>query len=122
MYADLTADVTGFEELMRIRIIITVGQCCREVDRGVLEGWLNMHGEGFERFIIEICGWGVDGRVIKIPVNKENEAKGTVLRENVQFDRMYLSFRGWGLVGKRMVADEETEFAKIIHRAYEQPA
>ncbi|MCJ1286195.1 hypothetical protein MMC26_005540 [Xylographa opegraphella] len=105
LYADLVADVSGFEELIRIRIAVTIGQSCREVDRSVLEGWLQMRGQDFERFITDICGWGIDdttgvkGTVI-IPVNKENEAKGTVVRENVQFD----------------------QFAKIIHRAYEQPA
>ena len=94
LYADLVADVSGFEELMRIRIAVTIGQSCREVERGVLEGWLQMRGQDFERFITDICGWGIDdttgvkGTVV-IPVNKENEAKGTVVRENVQFDREF---------------------------------
>ena len=98
LYADLVADVSGFEELMRIRIAVTIGQSCREVERGVLEGWLQMRGQDFERFITDICGWGIDdttgvkGTVV-IPVNKENEAKGTVVRENVQFDREF-SARG----------------------------
>ena len=78
---------------MRVRIAVTVGQSCREVERGVLESWLQLHGQDFERFIIEICGWGIDnttggrGGIVTIPVNKENEAKGTVLRENVNFER-----------------------------------
>ena len=78
---------------MRVRIAVTVGQSCREVERGVLENWLQLHGQEFERFIIEICGWGLDdttgglGGAVLIPVNKENEAKETVVRENVKFDR-----------------------------------
>jgi len=96
LYADLTADIVGFEELMRIRICITVGNSCREVDRGVMEGWLQLRGQEFERFLTEICGWGIDSStggkgVVRIPVNKDNEAKGTVVRENVQFDRTYLN-------------------------------
>ncbi|KAI4148590.1 MAG: hypothetical protein L6R39_002738 [Caloplaca ligustica] len=59
LYADLIADVGGFEELMR---------------------------------------WDFQG---SMPVNKENEAKGTVVREEVKFD---------------------PEFARVIRRAYEQPA
>lgn len=54
----------------------------------------------------EICGWGVDdgggrggGRVV-VPVNKENEAKGTVVREEVRFE----------------------QFGRVVRRAYEQPA
>ncbi|MCJ1459077.1 hypothetical protein MMC28_009454 [Mycoblastus sanguinarius] len=107
LYADLVADVSGFEELMRVRIAVTVGQGCREVERGVLEGWLNLAGREFEVFVREICGWGVDGsegvgkgEVVRVPVNKENEAKGTVVREEVRFD----------------------QFSRVIRRAYEQPA
>ena len=96
LYADLIADVSGFEELMRVRIAVTVGQSCREVERRVLEGWLSLTGSDFERFVLDICGWGIDntvgggkGGVVVVPVNKENEAKGTVVRENVQFDREF---------------------------------
>ncbi|MCJ1337108.1 hypothetical protein MMC09_002387 [Bachmanniomyces sp. S44760] len=106
LYADLVADVSGFEELMRVRIAVIVGQSCREVERAVLESWLQLHGPDFERFITDICGWGIDntvggpGGIVTIPVNKENEAKGTVARESVNFD----------------------QFARVIRRAYEQPA
>lgn len=98
LYADLIADVSGFEELMRVRIAVTVGQSCREVERRVLEGWLSLTGSDFERFVLEICDWGIDnsvggkGGVVVVPVNKENEAKGTVVRENVQFDREFSTF------------------------------
>jgi len=84
--------VSGFEELMRVRIAVSVSQTCREVERGVLEGWLALGGAEFERFVGEVCGWGIDETegikgVVRVPVNKENEAKGTVVRENVQFNR-----------------------------------
>ena len=98
LYADLTADVSGFEELMRVRIAVTIGQSYREVDRSLLEGWLQLRGPDFERFVIDICGWGIDKAaqpnqaIIRIPVNKENEAKGSVVRENVHFDRTYPCF------------------------------
>lgn len=72
---------------MRVRIAATVGQSCREVERKVLEGWLRLSGEDFERFVDDICGWRIDGGNVLVPPNKENEAKGTVVRENVQFDR-----------------------------------
>lgn len=49
----------------------------------------------------EICGWGVDAEgVVSVPVNKENEAKGTVVREEVKFE----------------------QFGRVVRRAYEQPA
>ena len=90
LYADLVADVSGFDELMRVRIAATVSQAIREVDRNILESWLNLQGKEFEHFVGTVCSWNVDGSKIKIPINKDNEAKGTVVRENVKFDREYL--------------------------------
>ncbi len=87
---------------MRVRIAVTVGQGCRGVERGVAEQWLNLKGGEFEGFVGEICGWGVGGPggVVSVPVNKENEAKGTVVREEVRFE----------------------QFGRVVRRAYEQPA
>ena len=96
LYADLVADISGFEELMRVRIAATVSQAYREIDRETLESWLNMHGKEMEHFVGEVCGWSIGGggggdkKMVKVPLNKENEAKGTVVRENVNIDREYL--------------------------------
>lgn len=100
LYADLVADVAGFEELIRIRIALTISQSVREIDRPVLESWLGMHGEAFEKFVRGVCGWGLEGSVVKVPLNKENEAKGTIVRENVKIE----------------------QFSRVIRRAYEQPS
>lgn len=100
VYADLVADVQGFEEVMKIRIAVVVSQCVQEIERGVLESWLNLTGAKFDKFVQEVCGWTVNGNMVKIPLNKENEAKGTIVRENVNFD----------------------QFSRMIKRAYEQPA
>ncbi|EKD15099.1 uncharacterized protein L3040_003700 [Drepanopeziza brunnea f. sp. 'multigermtubi'] len=100
LYADLIADVAGFEELIRIRIALNVSQSVREVERPVLESWLGMQGEQFEKFVNTTCGWRIDGSVVKVPLNKENEAKGTVVRENVKME----------------------QFSRVIRRAYEAPA
>jgi translation initiation factor 3 subunit K len=89
LYADLVADVAGFEELMRVRIAVTVSQAIREVDRAILESWLNLYGKDFDHFVGTVCTWKIDGSKVKIPMNKENEAKGTVVTENVKFDREY---------------------------------
>ena len=100
LYADLVADVTGFEELMRVRIAVCVSQCVREIQRPVLEGYINLRGKEFEHFVGTVCGWAIDGNTVKVPLNKENEARGTVVRENVKFE----------------------QFGRIVKRAYEQPA
>jgi translation initiation factor 3 subunit K len=100
LYADLIADVTGFEELIRIRIALTISQTVREVEREVLESWLGMRGAEVDKFVKEVCGWEMKGNTVVVPLNKENEAKGTVVRENVKME----------------------QFARVIKRAYEQPA
>ncbi|KAI9830194.1 MAG: hypothetical protein M1826_004996 [Phylliscum demangeonii] len=117
LYADLTADVAGFEELIRVRIAVCVGQAFRTIARPVLESWLSLQGKEFERFVCDVCLWRIqkggsggdaaadvdgdaDANFVVIPLNKDNEAKGSVLRENVRFD----------------------QFTRMIHRAYEQPA
>jgi translation initiation factor 3 subunit K len=100
LYADLIADVAGFEELIRIRIALTISQSVREIERSVLESWMGLQGAGLDKFVREVCGWEMDGKTIKVPLNKENEAKGSVVRENVKID----------------------QFARVIRRAYEQPA
>ncbi|RFU32507.1 hypothetical protein B7463_g3811, partial [Scytalidium lignicola] len=100
LYADLIADVSGFEELIRIRIALTISQAVREVERSVLESWLGLQGEAFDKFVAGTCGWAIEGSTVKVPLNKENEAKGTIVRENVKMD----------------------QFARVIRRAYEQPA
>lgn len=100
LYADLIADVNGFEELIRIRIASTISQSVREIASPELENWLGMNGEAFEKFIKEVCGWTIENGIIIVPLNKENEAKGTVVRENVKME----------------------QFSRVIKRAYEQPA
>jgi translation initiation factor 3 subunit K len=100
LYADLIADVAGFEELIRIRIALNISQSVREIERSVLESWMGLQGVALERFVREVCGWEMEGNTVKVPLNKENEAKGTVVRENVKID----------------------QFARVIRRAYEQPA
>ncbi|KAF2155185.1 ARM repeat-containing protein [Myriangium duriaei CBS 260.36] len=101
LVADLVADVQGFEEMMRVRMAVVVSQCMQSVEQSVLEGWLNLsQGEKFDKFVTDVCGWKVeDGRVV-IPLNKENEARSTVVRESVKFE----------------------QFGRTVKRAYEQPA
>lgn len=101
LYTDLTSEVNGFDELMRVRIAAIVSSSVRQMERTILEDWLELRGPAFEKFVEEVCGWKVESTgLVTVPVNKDNEAKGTVVRENVKFD----------------------QFARVVKRAYEQPA
>jgi translation initiation factor 3 subunit K len=99
LYMDLTADVDGFEDSLRLRILLTVGQTFREVQKSVLESYLNAKGKAFES-LLGMVGFKADGDMIKIPLNKTNEAKATHVVETVKFD----------------------QFSRVIRRAYEAPA
>ncbi|KAI9370152.1 COP9 signalosome [Aspergillus egyptiacus] len=105
LYADLVADVAGFEELIRIRIAVEVGKAFREINAEVLEQWLDMRNrEALEKFVTEVCSWEVeksgDATIIKVPTNKENEARSEVKSERV---------------GVEM-------FGRVIRRGFEQAA
>ena len=101
LYADLTADVAGFEELVRIRIAVEVGKAFRSITTESLEQWLDLRNrEALEKFITEVCGWKVDGTNVSVPTNKENEARSEVKSERVGVDM----------------------FGRVIRRGFEQTA
>jgi len=85
--ADLIADISGFEDMVRLRIARLVSQAFREVSLAQLELWLNLEGDAVRKFVAEVCGWSVDGKGnAVIPRNPENEAKKSEIREDVSFD------------------------------------
>lgn len=98
LYADLTTDIDGFEELIRIRIATLVSHAYREIELSVLEQWLGLEGQAALKFVTETAGWKVEGNVVKIPKNPENEAKKTEVREDVNVDM----------------------FSRVIRRAWEE--
>lgn len=102
IYADLTTDIAGFEEMIRLRIAQLVSHAYREVQTSVLESWLGLDSEDeVKKFVVETCGWRVseDG-IVQIPKNPENEAKKTEIREDVTVDM----------------------FSRVIKRAWEENA
>ncbi|KAL4871021.1 hypothetical protein BDV12DRAFT_165118 [Aspergillus spectabilis] len=105
LYADLVADVAGFEELIRIRIAVEVGKAFREINAEVLEQWLDISNrESLEKFVAEVCTWEVEksgsSTIIRVPTNKENEARSEVKSERVGMDM----------------------FGRVIRRGFEQAA
>lgn len=70
-----------------MRMAVVISQSMQSVDKALLEAWLNVKEDSFDHFVKEVCGWTAEGDVVTIPLNKENEARGTVVRENVKFDR-----------------------------------
>jgi len=100
LYADLYADVAGFEDLIRIRIAGEVGKTFRKIDLGVLSGWLDLRGDALVKFCQAACGWKASGQTAEIPANAENEAKSEVKGERVSVEM----------------------FGRVFRRGYEAPA
>ncbi|KAK3349030.1 COP9 signalosome [Lasiosphaeria hispida] len=101
LYADLVADIAGFEDVIRVRIAQLISQSYREVNVGVLENWLGLDDEEeVKKFVTETCGWKVADGLVHIPKNAENEAKKTEIREDVNIDM----------------------FSRIIKRSWEEAA
>lgn len=97
--ADLVADISGFEEIIRHRIALLVSQAFREIQLSHLESWLGLDGDETKKFVTEVCGWTVDDESnVKIPPNPDNEAKKAEIREDVNVD----------------------QFARVIRRSWEE--
>lgn len=93
--------MAGFEELVRIRIAVEVGKAFRSINAESLEQWLDLRNrEALEKFVKDVCGWTVEGGVVRVPTNKENEARSEVKSERVGVDM----------------------FGRVIRRGFEQPA
>ncbi|GJC77527.1 eukaryotic translation initiation factor 3 subunit K [Colletotrichum liriopes] len=85
--ADLIADISGFEDLIRTNIANLVAQAFREVSLSQLESWLGLDSDAAAKFVTEVAGWTVgDNDVVTVPKNTENEAKKSEIREDVNVD------------------------------------
>ncbi|KUI66316.1 Eukaryotic translation initiation factor 3 subunit K [Cytospora mali] len=101
LYADLTTDIEGFEETIRLRIAQIISEAFREVQLSILEGWLGLEGnEAAEKYVTETCGWKVEGDKVLVPRNAENDAKKAEIREDVNVEM----------------------FARVIRRSWEETA
>lgn len=100
LYADLTTDIEGFEEFIRVRIATLVSHAYREIELPILEQWLGMDGDEAKKFLTETAGWTIESGVVKIPKNPENEAKKSEVREDVNVEM----------------------FTRVIRRAWEETA
>ncbi|KKY34989.1 putative eukaryotic translation initiation factor 3 subunit [Diaporthe ampelina] len=101
LYADLTTDIDGFEDTIRLHVAQTVSEAFREVQIDILEGWLGLEGkDAVQKYVIDTCGWKVEGDKVLVPRNADNEAKKAEIREDVNVDM----------------------FARIIRRSWEEVA
>jgi translation initiation factor 3 subunit K len=97
--ADLIADVSGFEDVVRERIAGLVSHAFREIKLSHMVSWLGFNEDKTRTFITEVAGWSIDEEDnVKIPANPDNEAKKSEIREDVNVD----------------------QFARVIRRSWEE--
>lgn len=61
----------------------------QSIEADNLGAYLHLKGQALADFI-KAQGWTESNGVVAIPVNKDNEAKTTVLTENIKFERTFL--------------------------------
>jgi len=63
----------------------------QSIETANLGAYLHLKGQALSDFI-KAQGWTESNGVVAIPVNKDNEAKTTVLTENIKFERKWAPF------------------------------
>lgn len=80
--------------LLAIDIAGAVAMTFQSIEADNLGAYLHLKGQALADFI-KAQGWTESNGVVAIPVNKDNEAKTTVLTENIKFERTFFFFAGF---------------------------
>jgi hypothetical protein len=67
-------------------IATAVAMTFQSIEAPILQGYVHLKGQAFSDFV-KAQGWSEANGVVSIPINKDNEAKTTVLTENIKFER-----------------------------------
>lgn len=87
-YADIVADVNGFEDELRLSIAKTVEISLKQIAVPVFQEWSNLSENKFTKWVEETLGWKISGTSVIVPVNKDNEIKMVVTNETVRFEQL----------------------------------
>ncbi|KAG0046590.1 hypothetical protein BGZ83_008249 [Gryganskiella cystojenkinii] len=87
IYKELTSEVVGFEDSIRANIANAVAMTFQSIETENLATYLHLKGQALSDFV-KTQGWTEASGVVSIPVNKDNEAKTTVLTENIKFEQL----------------------------------
>ncbi|KAF8930400.1 hypothetical protein BGZ58_008266 [Dissophora ornata] len=87
IYKELTAEVLGFEDSIRANIASAVAMTFQSIELESLQAYVHLKGQALADFV-KAQGWTEANGVVAIPVNKDNEAKTTVLTENIKFEQL----------------------------------
>lgn len=83
----LVSDVRGFNNAIRNIVTRIVCMTHQQISASLLQSYLDLQGDDFTSYVKE-QGWDIKGNTVHIPVNKDNEAKTVVIRENIKFEQL----------------------------------
>ncbi|OBZ89547.1 Eukaryotic translation initiation factor 3 subunit K [Choanephora cucurbitarum] len=81
------AVVPNFESEIRLVIARVMAMSYQTITASALAANLGLTGDAFDQF----CSsqqWQKSGELVQIPINKGNEAKAVVIRENIKFEQL----------------------------------
>ncbi|SAM07987.1 hypothetical protein [Absidia glauca] len=87
-YQKLTSKVVGFEDAIRQLIARVVTMSHQSINLPVLQSYLALKDQAKFAAFCEQQQWTQQGDLVLIPINKDNEAKAIVVRENIKFDQL----------------------------------
>ncbi|RIB10577.1 armadillo-type protein [Gigaspora rosea] len=88
-YKELTSDAIGFEDAIRKVILTSISMTYQSISSELLSSYLNLsiNDEEFDSVIQSRNLVNKEG-VVLVPTNYDNEAKPTVIRENIKFEQL----------------------------------
>ncbi|CAJ0853078.1 10428_t:CDS:2 [Entrophospora sp. SA101] len=96
-FKELTSEAVGFEDAIRKVIMKIISMAYQNISADLLREYLNYGSspnddESFKEFIKSQGLELAENNLVNIPTNIDNEAKPTVIRENIKFDRKVSSY------------------------------
>ncbi|KAL5519123.1 hypothetical protein ACEPAH_806 [Sanghuangporus vaninii] len=82
-----TVECAGFEDSIRQVAVKAVKATFKRINVERLGTYLDLSGEDLVEYISGL-GWGVDGLIVTIPPNPDNQVEATVIRENIQLSQL----------------------------------
>ncbi|CAH1759223.1 7927_t:CDS:2 [Entrophospora sp. SA101] len=114
-FKELTSEAVGFEDAIRKVIMKIISMAYQNISADLLREYLNYGSspnddESFKEFIKSQGLELAENNLVNIPTNIDNEAKPTVIRENIKFDRKIQ--RKLPILGKNCIFQEWSSIIK----------
>lgn len=82
-----TVEFKGFEEAIREVVVRAVKATFTRIGRERFGGYLDLQGSELDSFISNL-GWKMDGGVVTVPANPDNQIESTVVHEAIKLPQL----------------------------------